>query len=75
MAVSDDEFNSLKKDHERLRMVTMSLTGLVCLLAVRAGADPADTGEFKKAFPEVGYDLNKMLNASLRIAKSIAQPA
>ncbi|NKJ00401.1 hypothetical protein [Novosphingobium sp. SG707] len=71
MAISQTEFDELKKDHDRLRALLMTLIPIVGCLLEKAGADPEKVAVWQGASPKVGFEYNKWSNSGLEILRDL----
>lgn len=71
MAISQTEFDDLKKDHDRLRALLMTLIPIVGCLLEKAGADPDNVAAWQSASPKVGFEYDKWTNAGLEVLKDL----
>lgn len=68
---TQQEFDELKKEYERLRVLFMSVIPMIGILLEQQGADPADVKAWTTAYPQVGFEPGKFLSAGLDLMKQV----
>lgn len=64
---SQQDFDNLQQDHDRLRTLFMSVIPIIGVLLERQGADPAAVKAWSAASPQVSFDQSEWLNAGLKL--------
>lgn len=70
---SQQDFDDLIRDHQRLRVLFMSVIPMIGILLERQGADPAAVKAWSAASPGAAFDASQWLNAGIKLMKQLRE--